>query len=222
MEKKLNKREALTQWNKWLESNYALEVLSTQEEEFRKKLENIHKKHALLITKKKLFEYDVEYGISLHKLLSSLRLDSLRVMSDDGFWRYISIIVAPHIVAHRHPNKPEYYFKKPSRVWFKSIWWLIYLTWQGDYETTKSLLLSGKFTTDTTVAICERTGLEGTNVDLYRAIIRKAGTISNFGMEELRRVMKLNTVKSLVVEPSLFEGGVDGYVEGLYKDLNIK
>ena len=63
---------------------------------------------------------------------------------------------------------------------------------------------------------------EGTNIELYRAIVRKAGTVSNFGMNELRRVMKLNTVKSLVVEPSLCDGGVEGYVEGLYQDLNIK
>lgn len=222
MEGRLNKREALTQWNRWIESGHELENLAPQEDAVRAKLENIHKKHEHLIAKKKFFEYDVEFGISLHKLFSSIRLNSLRIMSDDGFWRYTSIIIAPHIVNYRHPDKADYYFKKPSRVWFKSIWWLIYLTWQGDYETTKKLLLSGKFTTDTTVALCERTGLEGTNIELYRAIVRKAGTVSNFGMTELRRIMKLNTVKSLVVEPSLCEGGVEGYVEGLYKNLDIK
>lgn len=222
MVERLDRREALAQWNKWMESDHQLTKLPPQEEELRTKFESIHKKHEHLIAKKKFFEYDVEYGISLHKLLSSKRMDSLRTMSDDGFWRYISIIIAPHIVNHRHFDKPDYYFKKLSRVWFKSIWWLIYLTWQGDYNNTKQLLLSGRFSTDTTVAICERTGVEGTNIELYRAIVRKAGTVSNFGMNELRRVMKLNTVKSLVVEPSLCDGGVEGYVEGLYQDLNIK
>ena len=129
--------------------------------------------------------------------------------------------VAPHVVAQRHA-KPEYYFSKPNRVWLKCMWWLIHLTWQGDYESTKSLLLSGKFSTDSTVALCERTGSEGTNVELYRAIVRKGYEATKFRMEELRRVMKLNTVKSLVVEPSLYSGGVNGYAESLFKDLNIK
>ena len=73
-----------------------------------------------------------------------------------------------------------------------------------------------------TKRMCERTGLEGTNIDLYRAIIKKAMSISKFGSTELRRVMKLNTVKSLVVEPSLFKGGIDGCVNSLFRDLNIK
>ena len=37
-----------------------------------------------------------------------------------------------------------------------------------------------------------------------------------------RIVMKLNTVKSLVVEPDLYEGGASGYVKSLFRQANIE
>lgn len=217
----LSKKEALSIWNEWNENDYQLQILSAAENKFRTELQAIYKRHSLLLAKDKLFEFDVRFAIDLHKLFDAKCISSLRIMSDDGFWRYISLIIAPDIVAARHGYNPDYYFLKPNRVWLKSIWWLIHLAWQGTFEKTEETLLSGKFSTDTTVAICERTGLEGTNIELYRAIIRKASSIPKFGSMELRRVMKLNTVKSLVVEPALSHGGLEGYVDSLFNDLNI-
>ena len=217
----LSKIEALEVWNKWKEAEEVLLELDSFGTELRAGLESLSRKNEHYIQKRELFYYDVAYAIGLHKYFHSIKIDTLRNMSDDGFWRYLSVTVAPHVVAKRHV-KPEYYFSKPNRVWLKCMWWLIHLTWQGDYESTKRLLLCGKFSTDSTVALCERTGSEGTNVELYRAIVRKGYEATKFRMEELRRVMKLNTVKSLVVEPSLYSGGVEGYAESLFKDLNIK
>jgi hypothetical protein len=217
----ISKKEALSIWNEWNESGYQLRKLSASENKFRNELQLIQKRHSHLIAKNRNFEFDVKFAIDLHKLFNAKGLSTLRIMSDDGFWRYISLVIAPDIVESRHGHNPDYYFQKPNRVWLKSIWWLVYLSWQGTFELTETTLLSGKFSTDTTVAICERTGLEGTNIELYRAIIRKAYSIPKFGAMELRRVMKLNTVKSLVVEPSLSKGGLDGYVNSLFRDLNI-
>lgn len=218
----ISKKEALSIWNAWCENSYQLPRLTATETTLRRELESIYNKHSHLIAKGKSFEFDVKYAIELHKLFNTKRISTLRNMSEDGYWRYLSLHIIPDIVAHRHGHNPDYYFMKPNRVWLKSIWWLIYLAWQGSFNDTERTLLSGKFSTDTTVAMCERTGLEGTNIDLYRAIIKKAMSISKFGSTELRRVMKLNTVKSLVVEPSLFKGGIDGYVNSLFRDLNIK
>jgi hypothetical protein len=89
-------------------------------------------------------------------------------------------------------------------------------------EETEKVLLSGKFSTDTTVAMCERTGLEGTNIQLYRAIVNKISTLEKFEAAQIKRVMKLNTVKSLVVEPELFNGGIAGYVNSLFEELNLR
>ena len=176
----ISKKEALSIWNTWCENSYQLPRLTASETALRQELESIFNKHSHLISKGKSFEFDVKYGIDLHKLFNTKRISTLRNMSEDGFWRYLSLQVIPDIVARRHGHKPEYYFSKPNRVWLKSIWWLVYLAWQGSFESTESTLLSGKFSTDTTVAIGERTGLEGTNIDLYRAIIKRAASSPKF------------------------------------------
>lgn len=220
MFKTLTKTEALASWNSWHESNFNLPELKTNNEiELRNKIVSIYEN---LKDDYDYFDYDVKFGIELMRLFDSCNLSSLRIMSNDGFWRYISLVIAPDIVAKRHAYKAEYYFEKPNRVWFKSIWWLVYLSWQGSLEETEKVLLSGKFSTDTTVAMCERTGLEGTNIQLYRAIVNKISTLEKFEAAQIKRVMKLNTVKSLVVEPELFNGGIAGYVNSIFEELNLR
>jgi hypothetical protein len=220
MSKTLTKSEALATWNAWHENGFNPPELTTNNDKvLRNKIVSIYES---LKDGYKSFEYDVKFGIELMKLFDSLNISSLRLMSNDCFWRYISLVIAPDIVAHRHGYKVEYYFDKPNRVWFKSIWWLIYLSWQGSLAETERILLSGKFSTDTTVAMCERTGQDGTNIELYRAIVRKISTLEKFEASQIKRVMKLNTVKSLVVEPSLFDEGIKGYVNSLFEELNIR
>ena len=89
------------------------------------------------------------------------------------------------------------------------------------YET-HDMLLSKNFTTDTIEALVERPGSEGYNVKLCRKIVEYYSRASYMGsMSELfRSVMKLNTARTMVMEPALCEDGIDGYVRALFTDLN--
>jgi hypothetical protein len=221
MFKSITKLEALQKWEEWNANDHKLGDLSDSEKKFRTDIKKIYDRHSGLLPKK-AFEFDVRFGEELHLLFQAKGLSSLRYMADDGFWRYLSVVIAPDIVAARHGYKEEYYFSRPGRVWFRCIWWLIHLSWQETYNNTTETLLSGKFSTDSTVAICERTGQDGINVELYRAIVRKISQIDKFDSKEIRRVMKLNTVKSSVVEPALTKDGLNGYVNRLFTDLGIR
>ena len=164
---------------------------------------------------------DVNYGIKLYDYLHSLGFNN-RAASDTGFWRYLSVAVIPHVVEKRWPTTAiDHYWLKPSRIWLSSIWWYVHLSWQGNLDNTLNLLKSSTFSTDTILNLVERTGREGTNVKLYRRIMFYQSKVQKEQGKVFRAVMRLNTAKSIVIEPGLYPGGLDGYVKNLYDELNI-
>ena len=160
---------------------------------------------------------DVIFGLKLYDYLNSQEWFNLRVAANTDFWRYLSVSV----------------WKRPMRIWLKSLWWYVHFSWCGSLEETEILLLKPMFSTDTILNLVERSGKNGTNIDLYRDIIKTysclgADVIERFknrGLKEtdlFRAIMKLNTAKIIVTEPSLCMGGVHGYIALLCKDLNVK
>ena len=175
---------------------------------------------------------DVLFGIKLYDYLGKQSWFNLRTAANDAFWRYISVAVIPDIVTSRWgADKDNYFWKQSNRLWPKTIWWYIHLTWHESLETTKNMLISKHFNSDTIQGIVERTGKRGTFVEVYREIIYQYSkldymTIVKFkkqltsGSDSLfRAVMRLNTARGLVEDPCLCIGGVEGYVGSLYKDL---
>lgn len=159
---------------------------------------------------------------------------NMRALENDGFWRYLSLVVVPDIVGLRWGNDNEnHYYKRSYLIWLKMLWWYIYLSWYRSAEETKDLLLTNNFNTDTLLQLVERSGKQGTYVDVYRLIVyyyqKPSGDdLSKFvkrfevGTHTLFRVlMKLNTAKLLSVNPVLFLGGVDGYVKSLYREAGV-
>ena len=130
-------------------------------------------------------------------------------------------------------DNEDHYWSKPTRIWFRSIWWYVHLAWQGDYESTRRVLETPFFTTDTILNFEERNGRKGTCVDAYRAIIKHYSTIPDsivkqYGSRKkgnsddlFRVVMKLNTAKMMVMEPALCKGGVDGYARELFENAGV-
>ena len=177
---------------------------------------------------------DVHLGLLLYEYLWSIPEFSLRVAANDGFWRYLSLKVAPDVVAQRWgKDNDDHYWSKPTRIWFRSIWWFVHLSWQGDYESTKKLLETPFFTTDTILNFEERNGRRGTCVEAYREIIKcyssiPESTIKMYGSRKkgnsddlFRVVMKLNTAKMLVMEPALCLGGEAAYAKGLFDNAGV-
>ena len=177
---------------------------------------------------------DVIFGLKLYDYLNRQGWFSLRVASNTDFWRYLSVAVVPHIVSSRwgHDNE-DHYWKRPMRIWLRSLWWYVHFSWCNTIEETKAILLKPMFSTDTILNIVERSGKNGTNIELYRDILQ---TYSNLGMDVIskykarglketdlfRAIMKLNTAKIIVTEPNLCVDGVHGYVSLLCEDLSVR
>ena len=175
---------------------------------------------------------DREFGISLYVYLSKKEWFSLRVAADDGFWRYMSLKVIPDVVATRWgKDNDDHYWSIPRRIWLKQIWWFVYLSWRKDEITTRGILESPNCSTDTILNFVERTGKKGTCVDAYRWIIYIYSKIPQSAVSEYKKqgknhdlfrvVMKLNTARMMVLEPSLCTGGDQGYAEKLFKDAGL-
>ncbi|MDB5937386.1 MAG: hypothetical protein JWQ01_4730 [Massilia sp.] len=159
--------------------------------------------------------YDLEVGFALRRALENEGFD-LRAAADDGFWRHLSLIVVPHIVLARWDDKPEdRFWRSRSRVWLRAMWWFVHLTWQGSERSTRAAV--DGLTTDDVVQLVERPG-RGFRVDLCRALVRAAGEREP-ALRKFRQLMKLNTAKLVMIEPAFQQGGVEGYVRGLYTRL---
>lgn len=179
------------------------------------------------------YNTDVQFGLLLFMNLKKQDWFSLRLASDDGFWRYLSLKVIPDTVALRwSKDAEERYWSKPGRIWLKQLWWYVYLSWNTDESTTRKILENPNFSTDIILNFVERVGRKGTCVDAYRWIIYFYSIIPNNVVSEynkklkkhntlFRVVMKLNTARMLVAEPDLCVGGCEGYAKKLFRDAGI-
>lgn len=220
--KKFSKQDADVIMQEWISSNG--EILPKVEKDFDKIRKDLEKLYPDEAGARKDYTTDVEMGIKLYEYLDSHKeWFNMRLASDDSFWRTMTVRIAPHLVAKRWGfDNIDHYYIKPRRNWFKAIWWYIYLSDPKKLYKTREVLLSKNFTTDTIEALVERPGSEGFNVKLCRKIVEYYSRVSyNGSMSELfRSVMKLNTARTMVMEPALCEGGTEGYVKALFTDLN--
>lgn len=234
--KKLNRGEAEKAMSTWVENFPNLPCLDGEYAVLRDDLISLfqlvkkdeEEKHI------KVADYytDVQFGILLYTYLSKKDWFSLRLAADDGFWRYLSLIVIPNVVGERWgKNNDSHYWSMPGRIWLKQIWWYVYLSWDTNEMCTRSILESENCSTDTILNFVERTGKKGTCVEAYRWIIYYYTKIPNSTISEYKKrekkqdlfrvVMKLNTARMMVAEPALCVGGCEGYALRLFEDAGI-
>ncbi|MBQ5965154.1 hypothetical protein [Massilia sp. ZL223] len=157
--------------------------------------------------------YDVAAGLALYRILGAAGLD-VRTAADDGVWRFLSLKVVPDLVAGRWPQLQEdRFWRGRSRIWLRTVWWLVHLTWQGSAEATEAIL--SDVTADTIVQLVERPGRGGFRIELTRALFRERSR-RKLSQTAFRALMKLNTARVVVTEPTFCDGGVDGYVGELH------
>lgn len=230
-------KEAMKEWM----STSDLPLLSDDYNQIRQDIQAMNKavRDELSNTSCTKSNYYIDYhmGLRLYEYFANKGF-SLRVAANIGFWRYLSVIVVPDVVSQRWGNDNEAHFwRQPSRIWLSSLWWFVYLSWQGSLEKTEELLSCNNFSTDTILNFVERPGRNGTQVDTYRQIIYCYSKISESSMKKLikdrngqdskdrddifRIVMKLNTARMMVMDPVLCEGGVSYYAESLFKDVGV-
>jgi hypothetical protein len=180
----------------------------------------------IVITDKRRESYilDVEFGLFIYEYFKE-KID-MRIASSDDFWMHLSVEIIPDIVAKRWGlTNEDHFWKMSRRIWLKQIWWYVHLTWNTSMEETRSILMTQNMNTDIILNLVERSGRKGYFIDVQRLIVKCYSNLP-YQYEEasrniFRKIMILNTAKSLTIEPSLCVGGVDGYVKKLYSDLNI-
>jgi hypothetical protein len=161
--------------------------------------------------------YDIEVGLALYRLLGRLGFEQ-RTASSLGVWRHLSLAVVPDLVETRWPDRQQARFwSHRSRIWLRTVWWFVHLSWQTNEETTRAALHG--VTTDDIVQLVERPGRQGYRVDLYRAMIR-ARSQRDAGEERFRELMVLNTARAVMTEPALHDSGLEGYVQNLYNQID--
>lgn len=221
MWKSLSKTDANKEFSVWTDEKTPLVNCTGEQLILREKLLDIDSKVVKYIeleengTNKRDYLYDLRFGIELYDLFRSEYNFKERQASSDEVWIYISMRVIPDIVFNRWGLSESRYFKQSRRIWLKTIWWYIHLSWCGTSEKTYNTLRG--FTTDEIVQLVERSGPNGYRIDLTREIMSQFSNLdqSKIRRNLFRRIMKLNTARVKMIEPSLAIGGTKKFVEEL-------
>ena len=238
--KQLNISESKLAWDDWLSSNYKIPVIDDEYEAIRIELVKAYNeiRNSLPANSVRIkYLTDIKFGSYIYEYFSDKPWFTMRVAENDGFWRFLSLKVIPDIVGKRWGNSAgDHYYFKSNRIWLKTIWWYMYLSWQGSIKKTEEMLDNENCTTDTILNFIERSGRRGVYVDVHRNIIQQYCKIPHKVIIKLdnqiktkskndsffRCIMRLDTARITVTEPGLFEGGEKAFVQSLLKDLGVK
>lgn len=175
------------------------------------------------------YEADLKVGLCLYSNLKAERGFTNIIANDDDVWRYLSCIVFPDITNKRYPPtrvdiadghrlNTKRFYSHTRRIWLKTLWWYIHLSWQGTEEDTYDVLK--KFGSDTISDLYERPG-KGYRLELYRELMRQYSIIDNKSTSLFNEIQKRNLVNCRTVEPALTEGSEKGYISRLIDELSI-
>lgn len=175
--------------------------------------------HSFDLVEKLGYDFDLTFGLELYSILINEFAFKLRYASKDDIWRFLQLNIIPDIVYSRWGFNEDRFYKKNRRIWLKTIWWYIHLSWNKDKETTYNILKNN--TTDTIMQLVERPGL-GYNIELYREIMKKYGELkdkSQYSRMLFRKILILNTARIMTISPELIEGGIPKYVDNIFENV---
>ena len=168
---------------------------------------------------------DVAFSIKLYERLSN---DGFGIWeaSDDDIWRFMSLKVLPDMVKERWAGwREEYFYSKKWGIWFKVLWWYVFLTMQqdgaGKFDGERTFEVLKDNTSDMPIQLFSRFG-KGFRPEFTRKLFARfqshcsANGIKGTDKESLfRRLMKQYTMTSLTIEPEVM--GVDAYIDYLFR-----
>lgn len=163
------------------------------------------------------YNFDFTFGLELYNILAEEENFTNRAATSDDVWRYLSIRVIPDIVHSRWALNEDHFYKMSRRIWLKTIWWYINLSWSEDSEETYKIL--ERNSTDTILQLVERPGI-GYYTEMYRELMLQYSMYEDKSRDMFRQVLKLNTAYLLTTSPELVEGGIEGYVSTLFATVN--
>lgn len=173
-------------------------------------------------------------GLVLYSKLVPEQTISSYQLTDIGFWRWINLCLLPDIIfaertsAEMNKNQVSsaIYYDRQSRLWSYKLWWGIHVIYQGDEPSTQFVLENG--ITATAIETLLDRKYEGYHIQLYRCLAKKMaelnqGRKTKLGDENfLRPLMVLHSSKVKTIEPAFFNGGLEGYVDQLIKEIISK
>ena len=170
---------------------------------------------------------DLRVGIKLYQLMPLGKNFTVIQANDDDIWRYISVKVMPDITYLRYPNpekgsiriNQKRFYSHTRRIWLKTLWWYIHLSWQGDESKTFEVLRDNGV--DNINKLIETPG-RGYRIPLFRSMMLEYHKTSPHKVKDFAAFTKLNNAKCVSVEPALTSGGVAVYAQKLLAEVSTK
>lgn len=199
--------------------------------DFRKELLDVFKSTLEETDGKLNYLLDLRVGLKLYSLLPLGKDFTIIQANDDDIWRYISVKVMPDITYLRYPDPEKAisesggrlnhkrFYAATRRIWLKTLWWYVHLSWQGSENSTFEALKDN--TVDNINKLIETPG-RGYRLMLYRAMIAEYAKTGPHTGKEFAAFTKMNNAKCVLIEPALTPGGEKGYAHRLFMELNEK
>ena len=171
---------------------------------------------------------DLIVGLKLYNVLSPDNGFTTIQANNDDIWRYISVKVMPDMTYLRYPDPEKAvtqtggrlnhkrFYSHTRRIWLKSLWWYIHLSWQGSAEDTFEVLRGN--TVDNINKLIETPG-RGYRLPLFRAMMKEYHNTRPHVGKDFARFTKMNNAKCVLIEPALTEGGEQQYAKRLLAEL---
>lgn len=172
------------------------------------------------------YALDLKIGLALYSILDITSGFTNVLANDDDIWRYVSCVVFPDLTYLRYPlpaqgdiriNKKRF-FSHTRRIWMKTLWWYVHLSWQGSEENTYKILENN--TVDNINKLYEQPG-KGFRVALTREFMKEYSALPDKKSTLFERIQKRNLVNCKTVEPALMENGEKGYLKQLFMQLSL-
>lgn len=168
---------------------------------------------------------DLRVGIKLYSLMPLGKNLTVIQANDDDIWRYISVKVMPDITYLRYPNpekgsiriNQKRFYSHTRRIWLKTLWWYVHLSWQGTEEATFNALKDNGV--DNINKLIETPG-RGYRISLFRSMILAYHNTAPHRVKDFAAFTKLNNAKCVSIEPELTSGGVRIYAQNLLAEIS--
>lgn len=179
------------------------------------------------LTNRSKYMIDLKVGLKLYQLMPLGKDFSIIQANDDDLWRYISVKVMPDITYIRNPDPDKgsvhmahkRFYSHTRRIWLKTLWWYIHLSWQGTPEATYEVLKDNFV--DNINKLIETPG-RGYRLSLFRNMMLEYSKTGPHHSKDFAAFTKLNNAKCVSVEPELTAGGVSVYAQQLLAEVAQK
>jgi hypothetical protein len=211
----------------WLEYDVSASSFDPSYEDFRKELLTVFRDTLIETSGKMTYLLDLRVGIKLYELMPPGKNFTVIQANDDDIWRYISVKVMPDITYQRYPDPKQgdirinrkRFYAHTRRIWLKTLWWYIHLSWQGSAASTFEVLKDNGV--DNINKLIETPG-RGYRLPLFRRMMLEYYRTGPHKVKDFAAFTKLNNAKCVSVEPELTSGGVAAYAQSLLAEVSTR